>query len=401
MKKIKILLVFTQMQSLGGVQTLIVRIANWLVENGHSVKLLIFNGGKALNLLDKRVEIMILGDEYDYYFFPSNMKILSKNNFFSNIDFIYSFGAKVLFLSSLLIKYLEQKPKIACGIYYPMIFISPNIFSFNRVFGLLFNKYLSHNNKFFMSKEILNLNQKFFNTDFSNSKVFPLPINNIANKKFNRLPKKYKIVSVGRLVSFKTYNNYMIDVIGDLINNGYDVTYDIYGDGPFMNRLVEKVKNKSLQKYITFHGQVNYDQLKEIFSDAYVFIGMGTSVLEASFCSVPSVVALEKISEPFSQGYIYNMPEYNCGEYIQGMKKIKVYDLIVDLISKNDADYNLECKKTKNYIQKYLIDNVMDNFLNLIKETTHSDQIIRFPKFYYYIYCIRTIIKKIVKFFSK
>jgi len=395
MKKNKILLVFTQMQSLGGVQTLIVRIANWLVEHGYTVNLLLFKGGEALDLLDKSIEVMILGEEYDDYFFPTKMKVLSKNEFFSNISFIYSFGAKVLFLSALLIKYLDKKPKIACGIYYPMIFTSPNIFSFNRVFGLLFNKYLSHSNKFFMSKEILNLNQKYFNSDFSSSKVFPLPINNISDKDFNRLPKKYKIISVGRLVSFKTYNNYMIDVIEDLINSGYNVTYDIYGDGPLMNELVEKIKNKSLQKHITLHGKVSYDKLKDIFSDAYIFVGMGTSVLEASFCSVPSVVAQEKINNPLSQGYIYNMPEYNCGEYIQGMKKIKVYDLILDLINKNDKDYNLECKKTYDYVQKYSIDNVMHEFLNLIKYSSDSKQIVKFPKFYFYLYCMRTILKKI------
>ena len=366
-----------------------------MVEHGYTVNLLLFKGGLALDLLDKSIEVMILGEEYDDYFFPTKMKVLSKNEFFSNISFIYSFGAKVLFLSALLIKYLDKKPKIACGIYYPMIFTSPNIFSFNRVFGLLFNKYLSHSNKFFMSKEILNLNQKYFNSDFSSSKVFPLPINNISDKDFNRLPKKYKIISVGRLVSFKTYNNYMIDVIEDLINSGYNVTYDIYGDGPLMNELVEKIKNKSLQKHITLHGKVSYDKLKDIFSDAYIFVGMGTSVLEASFCSVPSVVAQEKINNPLSQGYIYNMPEYNCGEYIQGMKKIKVYDLILDLINKNDKDYNLECKKTYDYVQKYSIDNVMHEFLNLIKYSSDSKQIVKFPKFYFYLYCMRTILKKI------
>lgn len=124
--------------------------------------------------------------------------------------------------------------------------------------------------------------------------------------------KRGKVVSVGRLVSFKNYHTGVIDAIA---SDSTDILeYHIIGDGPLMNDLRRYVDSKGVAHRVKFYGKVDYSQFKDVLADAWVFAGMGTSLVEASGCAVPSLVAVE--SDGRTYGIFSEYADYCVGEVV-------------------------------------------------------------------------------------
>lgn len=171
----------------------------------------------------------------------------------------------------------------------------------NREF--IFN-YLPEQSLLFFSEGSRDLYRKHKNKSFDNSKTFRLGVVDKKNTDLSgtlKLP--LKIVAVGRLVEFKTYNFFMVEVIGMLLKQGIDIQFDVYGDGPLKQDVQDKINQENLQDKISLKGTLDYSKFDETIKTYDLFIGSGTAIIQAAALSIPCIVGIENMVKPRTYGY--------------------------------------------------------------------------------------------------
>ena len=342
----------------GGIETLILRLTNWLIENNHQVDLALVKAeGVLLEKLNTKVNVIQLPK-----FAPFSIKVIYKR-LDVKYDFIYSLSPRTVWLG--LLMSFQCKCQAAFGVYH--------INDYDR-YSDAYNRFLFDNKvndtcKFFMTPAIAKYHEKLFGRNLADSYIFPIPlvVHKLGYKTREAQEKSIKIVSIGRLTKFKYYNIYMLDVINNLLKKGYNIEYDIYGDGEQRKEILRKIKMLNLNKYIKLKGTIDYDKMNNALEDAKVFVGMGTAAMEAALAGVPTIVALIDGKEPKTHGFIHELPDYNSGEFIKKLPLYSVEDKIEELLKFSQEDYEkiseASCNKIKEQyaieaIAKKLIDNI-------------------------------------------
>ncbi len=102
-----------------------------------------------------------------------------------------------------------------------------------------------------------------------------------------------RIVSVCRLLDWKNLDQ----VIYALEQIGSGFTYDIYGDGPYEDRLKDIVAQSSIKDRVTFHGYIAYDLVPQTLATYDLFVLpsftelFGRVYIEAMACGLPVIGA--------------------------------------------------------------------------------------------------------------
>lgn len=369
--KKRFLLVYIAMYT-GGIETLILRMSDWLIENGHEVDiLLVKNEGELLNVLNKKIKISYLGSFSELVFV--NKYLFSKNR--NEYDVIYSLSPVTIWMALVIGQMQAIKPVIINGVYHLYDF---KIFG-NTYTRRLFDSVLPDACKLFMTPYVKNEHEKILNRNIENPIIWPLPIKEQNPGKIKRNPKKFKLVSIGRITNFKTYNLYMLDVVKNLLGKGFPVEYFIYGDGELFEEVKEKIESLKLNKSVHLCGTVNYEKIPEILSEAYAFIGMGTSVIEAGMCKVPSIVAIAYSETAVTHGFVHHLPDYNSGEFRESDPVFSIEDELIALFNLENDQYNHICEESYVKLKEdYDLNNLMNDFLINIENIAKRD--IKIPK---------------------
>lgn len=390
--KKRFLLVYIAMYT-GGIETLILRMTDWLIENGHEVDiLLVKNKGELLTNINSKAKVISLGVFPELNFFL-NFIFTIKN---TNYDFIYSLSPVTIWMALLIGQKQRVKPIVLNGVYHLYDF---KLFG-NHYTKTLFDLILPDICKVFMTPYVKIEHEKILKRSIVNSFIWPLPIKTI-NSRIKRKPKLYKIVSIGRLAEFKTYNLYMIDIVRELINSNYPVEYFIYGDGELFDKIEKKIIDLDLKNNVHLCGTINYDKIIDVLADAYIFIGMGTSAIEAGMYKVPTIVAIAYSKDPITHGLVHELPDYNSGEFRDKDPVYNVIDLVKNLFEINIDEYNFICENTYLKLKKdYEINFLMKSFLKKLSDIKSANIVIdniQIP----YLYIIRRTLSKLLFLFKK
>lgn len=170
------------------------------------------------------------------------------------------------------------------------------------------------------------------------SMMFPLGVDipqNQGIKMFNS-PGSIRIVSVGRLVEFKTYNIHMLDVASQLKRNGVNFSYSIFGTGPLMDQMKSKIIELELSDSVFLEGDLEYANLDIKLKDYDIFIGTGTAVLHAAANGLACITAIENEKGPNSYGFFANLPGYDYHEQGMDFPKFSFYDMLIDYNNLDD-----------------------------------------------------------------
>ncbi len=104
-----------------------------------------------------------------------------------------------------------------------------------------------------------------------------------------------RFISVGNLIWLKGHD-YTIRAVAALVEKGYtNFHLDIFGRGDLEEELKTLVKTLDLEEYITFHGYVPYDMVRDQMqqSDGFVlpsyYEALGCVYLEAMACGLPVI----------------------------------------------------------------------------------------------------------------
>jgi len=386
------LLVYIHMRH-GGIETLIVRMANWLVKRGHKVTLFLKEPGDLLSDLDEKVEVEILGLKRFWFYLPFlGAKCLRKFGA-KNVNVIYSYGPEGCFLASYIYKHAFKvnKPIFLNGIYHPHEFAlsgKPNIL--DRMYINLYNLHINDGTKIFMSDEVRSATERILGQKVSRGAIWPLPID---GERFINKPKKiipYRILSIGRYANFKTYNLYMIDVVEKLVEQGYDATWEVYGYGPLEAEMKKLVKERNLGDRIFIRGPLAYNKCVESLAQAHVWVGVGTALLEAGFCGVPCVPAIAYDTKGLTYGGLYDLPYYTCGEVLNdNFETIPVVTAISRIFDMTEAEYQAEANHTFQYVQPYSMNSLMQKFLEYAENAPRMQNIESYSNWKYVLYCFK------------
>jgi glycosyltransferase involved in cell wall biosynthesis len=199
-------------------------------------------------------------------------------------------------------------------------------FAKNRYVRMLFEKIfflLPVNSTYFMNDIARIAHQKFWRRSLEDYPVLRIigrePTSNFAiedniesNTKKHDRP-KLQIVSVGRLVPFKSYNVYAPIIIRKLRDAGVDATWDIWGYGPDEAKIASKAQEYEVNDFVNLRGKLPHELFDETVSSYDVFVGMGTALLEAAKTGMPVCVAVENQVDA-CYGHLHETPSDSVGD---------------------------------------------------------------------------------------
>jgi glycosyltransferase involved in cell wall biosynthesis len=365
--------------SLGGIETFFLRMAKERYKLGLNTTILLLS--KPENSNEELLREMKL---YSSVYFPgdifSGISLISRKlpllapiskvtttKIFDNIDQVHTFDGMHALLGARLSKLSGKKLPITIGFYHYIKYLwgGNNVAHYEKVNRQFIFDYLPKKALMFFSEGNKELYEKHKGYDFTSANTFRLGvvdkkgIDNVSGD----LTMPLRIIAIGRLVEFKTYNFYMIDVIKSLTDKGIQVQFDIYGDGPLKNEIQGTINHKGVSNFVTLKGTLDYSKFDETVSAYNLFIGSGTAIIQASALGLPSIVGTENIIKPYSYGFFSNVHqfEYNLKgldipllsveamieEYVT-MKQPQREELIESHIKCIDNFTNETCQKAMN-----------------------------------------------------
>jgi glycosyltransferase involved in cell wall biosynthesis len=146
------------------------------------------------------------------------------------------------------------------------------------------------------------------------------------------LSQRFDIVSVSRLVKFKTSNLQMPSVLKSLFDEGLDVHWTLYGEGPQRREIQAAIDAAGMQLRATLAGPLPYSQIHNAIAKADLYIGGGTTMIEASALGVPSLVALDENTMPTSPGFFADRVGHYTSELSSNERLRPIFDIILETI---------------------------------------------------------------------
>lgn len=131
------------------------------------------------------------------------------------------------------------------------------------------------------------------------SKIYVIPVSfGLQTNAKPKYPssKAIKIVSAHRMCWEKNIEG-NLRVIKLLIEKGYEVQYDIFGDGPDKGQLFYLVDKYKLNKHVKIHGKIDNKSFIKKLSNYDFFLqlshseALGVSVIEAQSMGIPAIIS--------------------------------------------------------------------------------------------------------------
>lgn len=332
--------------SVGGIETFFVRMAKERARQGLKTSILLLSEPKQSNLellTEARLYASVFFAKDIFLFKPtlsSRLSIIAPVNknklksIMEGVDQIHSFDAMQLLLGERLARLIDKKIPITVGFYHYIKYLwgGNKVALHERINRKFIFDYLPEQSLLFFSPGSRDLYEKNRNKSFKRANTFSL---GVVDKKDVHLSSDIstplKLVAIGRLVEFKTYNFYMIQVIKNLVSKGYNIEFDIYGNGPLYDELKEKILRLEVSNSIKLKGTLDYSKFDEVVSNSDMFIGDGTAIVQAAALGIPSIVGVQNFVEPKTYGYF-------CDVYMHQYTR-KGLDLPLFSVEKMIADY--------------------------------------------------------------
>lgn len=376
-----ILFIYGALQ-MGGIETFIVRVSRRLSSAGVRVTVLLASREGVPELheeLARWANVMYLEDLHVF-----NLKSLRRLTFYQffapisrkqvevqlgDVDHIHFFESFSMLTACWLARQCGGC-KVTGGVYYQYEFATWDMRSsyFVNAVAHTFRHIVPPQNMVFFNEACRNTYARQLEHDYSVSALLPIGVD--LSRLIRRDPVrvcKGRVVSIGRINSFKTYNFQFPRAVKALADNGIHIQYHIYGDGDQRQALESEIREMGCEEYIHLHGPIEYARLPEVLQDAWLFVGSGTAIIEAAGCGVPALIGIE--SEPKSQtyGFLHSMPGLDYQEADIGYEKRSFSYFCEQLYALSDEEYALVCERSARKAQEFSIERLIEGFHELDK----------------------------------
>lgn len=355
-----LLIVYNQMNT-GGIETLILRFAQYYKAKGHILNVILTAGGGALLAdLERTANVRIMNT------FPLllNRSDLEKDPFYKTTEEVLVLCPEGNPIGLKIASLLHVPYKV--GVYHPEDYGMLASGFYGRLFDAIPDEC-----KLFMNEDCLINHERIFGRKIQ-SPIWPLPV--ITEKQATteaRIPEKNKIISIGRFDPFKTYNLTTIKAIANLKAKGTDLKYDLYGYGLLEEQMRALIKKFNLSDRVFIKGMLKYDELNATVRKAYLFVGCGTAAIEASYAGVPTIIATLE-TDGLANGLFTDAIGYNIGEKSSSLKMQTIESLIDYILGLSAEDYlRLSDLHTRVAKERYEAASVFGKYFNLPEITVN------------------------------
>jgi glycosyltransferase involved in cell wall biosynthesis len=229
-----------------------------------------------------------------------------------------------------------------------------------------------------MNAACLDAHRRNFGYRLDGAVIIPLPVAVASEARGIRQSARVRVVTVARLVPMKGYVEGLIAAIATAVRSErLDVELLIVGDGPLLPRLRWAAFKAGILSRVKFVGSVPYAELPAYYRDADVFIGMGTTALEAAAQGVPVIIA-EAYTKAFrSPGFFSTLHGFELGEPDATSASSDGASLLIASV-KDAALREAEGEAGRQKIlRQFSEDLVMERFVNHLR--TNVRQVINVP----------------------
>jgi glycosyltransferase involved in cell wall biosynthesis len=175
---------------------------------------------------------------------------------------------------------------------------------------------------FSINEACLEAHRRNYGYRLENATVIPLPMSVTSEQKPLKTGSRLRVVTVARLVPMKGYVEGLILAVSQAVReDGSDVELVIVGAGSLLSRLKLTALRAGIARRVIFTGSVAYADLPRYYREADIFVGMGTTVLEAASHGVPVLIAEAYTAEFRTPGLFSALPGFELGEPIAGETK--------------------------------------------------------------------------------
>ena len=365
--------------ALGGIATLMARMSAWLIQHDHEVVVMFPWDGPGKELFAGSVRLLFLGNHFEKLKRSGSRyarHVIHTHFPLREFDALIAFSSPALWVAAGIHNALPCASRLCAGAWTPGDYSHTGLRGYLRDPGsFVFHRQLSPANRLYMSHQAMREIEARAGGSVPGA-IWPLPVDGRPYQATPHRPVKGLIVSVGRLADMKTYNFHMVEVVRSLQARGLDIRWHIYGDGPDRPRLETMIAAAGLADRISLKGSIDYHLLPEVMRTAFVFVGMGTALIEAGFSGVPSIPAIVYAKDASSYGYLYDLPGYECGASLP-LPRVPMATLIAKLYHMNSTEYSNESLLTQKHADRFALHPLMDLFQRHIAEMRLTKQVFR------------------------
>lgn len=340
--------------SIGGIETFYVRLAKERYSCGQKTKILLLSPRSRSN-----PELLAEAEKYADVYFLSEISIfpiwmarmipyhlsllvpLVKRKvveIFDGANYVHTSGGFGAYLAARIMKLVSLQAPITIGLYHSLEFCwgGEKLPYYEQKNREIFFNILPKKNIIFFNESMVD----FYGKSFSDANLFPLGVvdSNLSSiTRKNTKTDKLLIGSVGRLVEFKSYNLWMLNVVKELKDAGIDVTYLVYGDGPLREEMQNLISELDISELVLLKGTLDYSKFSQVVGGFDVFVGSGTAIVEAASLGVPSIIGIENEKLPLTYGFLSDIPGFSYNE--NGLyEKRPAMKVVMDFLKLNSEE---------------------------------------------------------------
>lgn len=311
----------------GGVESLVVRMSNQLAKAGYAVHV-IAPVGPMSNLLDPRVQQHVISGEIEL-----DRRLSSLRNLGRNVNVWFSLPGAIVRHYWVLRRFSRRKGlnvRVVSGIFHPnQIRRTPTL---SKLFlkTVLLRYILPLGSVYFMNEACKAAHRFKWGGMFEAYPVRKFSLNGEVDSLW-RVKSRYKlsIVSVGRIVPFKSYNYEAPQVVKGLSEKGIDVEWHIFGEGADLGLLKLHAAGCGVDARLKYLGSLPYGEMRAVIANFDIFVGMGTAALEAAEIGMPTILCVES-SGSDCYGFLCQAPSDIIGEVVAGARVMSLSDALVE-----------------------------------------------------------------------
>lgn len=333
---------------LGGIETLLLKLAREMSLAGHQVTVVAGRQGnrefeRSLSRYASLQRIPVsLARGYP----------LARRLDLGESDILFACGAQQLLFAQALHERLVPEARLMAGVYIPWeYFGSTSDRRYDWKLSERLFRTMPDENIVFMNEACRTEHRQQLHRPFQGSPLIPLPVDPVPGRE--GLPiDRGKIVTIGRVVEFKSATWHMLDVLAELRSEGKHFTYHVYGDGVGMAALRNAIRAKGVEDVVVLHGTISYQDIPAVLSDAFLFVGYATSALEAAARGVPTLMGIESAG-PETLGFVHETVEGEMGEKGSVGRRYRLIDRIRELESASESTYQTICRREQEFTARY------------------------------------------------
>ena len=287
----------------GGLETFVLRMANYLVNNGHFVYLVCQSVSDEM-----KSQYTDSGAKIEYFDIWNRKKISQRMK--GKVDIFISFGLSDYFL-------LGKYAKYAVSLMYCVHPLHATLDDRNKtfiemlkcpMFYYIIKRGIENDTFLIMDENVRHAIYKKYKLSVKNSEILHLPYKSSEDvKKWDGIKKSpYSVLSICRAdFPFKSYILGLIDAVSIINSNSIKMELTIVSYGKDIDVIKKKIIGK---KYIRLIQETKYNELIHLYLNSDIYVGMGSTVVEASNYGLPIIIANANNENFVSCGYFYENP---------------------------------------------------------------------------------------------